>query len=78
MAIKKVSQESIGADDKVARLLALLVIKDVEDKQEQALLLNSAGFTAGEIAQILRVGDNYVHVALHRTRPKRNAVKKRL
>jgi DNA-directed RNA polymerase specialized sigma24 family protein len=71
--------ETINTTDKIARRLALLVIKGIEDKQEQSVILSSAGFSALEVAEMLRVGKNYVNVALHRSKPrsKKRATKKR-
>ncbi len=56
--------------DKIAGVLALLYVKDVEDKDSAALKLDAIGFTAREIAALLDVGTNYVNVARHRKNKK--------
>ena len=51
--------------DKIAGCLALIAIKGM-DTDAAALKLDGIGFTSREIANLLDVGENYVHVARHR------------
>ena len=55
----------VPADEKIARLLAFIATRDMES-EEAALKLDGVGFSAKEIAALLGVGDNYVHVAKNR------------
>lgn len=57
---------ALPTDQKIPRLLVLFVVKDIEDKQEQALSLLAAGFDASEISEMLKVNKNYAHAAAHR------------
>ena len=79
MQSKPIPPENGNDLNKIARLLALLVIKGIEDKQEHAVLLSKAGFSASDIADLLHVGKNYVNVALHRhaVRARKSSAKKR-
>jgi hypothetical protein len=58
-------ENGIPAADKIARLLALIVTKDM-DTDEAALKLDGVGFGARDISDLLGVGPNYVNVAKHR------------
>ncbi len=55
----------VSAADKIARLLALIVTRDMET-DAAALKLVSVGFNSREISNLLGVGSNYVNVAKHR------------
>jgi hypothetical protein len=55
-----------AALDRIAGLLALLYVKDVEDKEDAALKLDAIGFTSHEISGLLGVNENFVRVARHR------------
>jgi hypothetical protein len=66
----------IPAPEKIARLLAVIVTKDME-KDDAALKLDSIGFDAKQIAAILDVGENYVNVARHRKRAGVNKTRKK-
>ncbi|WP_316186374.1 hypothetical protein [Bradyrhizobium sp. SZCCHNS30592] len=57
--------------EKIAGLLALHYVKDIEDKDQAALKLDAIGFTSREIAALLDVGTNYVNVARHRKSKKK-------
>jgi transposase len=57
--------------DRIARLLGLLVTKDIDDKAEQALALHRAGFSETEITKMLGVGDSYLRGVKHRRKGKR-------
>jgi hypothetical protein len=64
-------EKTTATFDKIARLLALLYVKDVADKEAVALKLDAIGFSAREIAVLLDVGLNYVNVARQRKGKKR-------
>ena len=55
----------------------MLVIKDIEDTEEQALILSGAGFNAQEISKMLSVGPNYLNVIKHRRKSKKGRKKTR-
>jgi hypothetical protein len=59
------AQSSVSSSERIARLLALLVVKDL-DTDEAALKLDAAGFGAGDIARMLDVNPNYLNVAKYR------------
>jgi DNA-directed RNA polymerase specialized sigma24 family protein len=52
----------------ISRLLALSLVKDVKSKQERVKLLDLAGFTPSEIADLLDVKTGTVHVTLFNIR----------
>src|SRR5689334_3968030 len=58
---------SLSGADKIARLLAILVVRDLET-DDAAPKLHGAGFSAREISDLLDVGSNYLNVAKHRSR----------
>lgn len=57
--------EGFPAEEKIARLLALMVVRDMET-EDAALKLDDVGFDAHEISLLLGVGSNYLNVAKHR------------
>ena len=56
-----------SAEDKIAGVLALIAIKDME-ADDAALKLDAIGFTSKEISALLDVGPNYVNVARFRAK----------
>jgi len=52
----------------ISKLLALSLVKDVKSKQERVKLLDVAGFTPSEIADLLGVKTGTVHVTLFNIR----------
>jgi DNA-directed RNA polymerase specialized sigma24 family protein len=64
------SAEEVAAEEKIARLLALLVVRDVEQPAAKIKTLKAAGFAVSQIAPILGMTENAVNVALHRARKK--------
>ncbi len=54
-----------GVADKIAGVLALIAIKDMEP-DTAALKLDAIGFNSREISALLDVGPNYVNVARFR------------
>ena len=70
----------VEALDKIARVLGLLVVKDLEDKTAQVVMLRSAGFDVADIAAMLRMTENHVRVASHlgrKTKLKKKSAKAR-
>src|SRR5712672_216776 len=63
-------ENGLAAADKIARLLALIVTKDM-DTDDAALKLHGAGFGAREISALLGVGPHYVNVVRHRRKGSR-------
>lgn len=63
----KRNDEAVKPDamQKVARLLALLVVRGV-DKDDAALQLEGVGFDAREISEMLGVNENYLHALKNR------------
>ena len=69
--------EPVGAQERIARLLGLLVVKDISRRTEQVILLRSAGFEISEIAQMLGMTENHVMVPSHHGRKNRGKRKAR-
>ena len=68
--------ESKTPEEKISRLLALFLIKDLTDKVEKVGLLKTAGFLNLEIAQMLGMTSNHVNVAAHAARSKEGRKRK--
>jgi len=64
------------AADKIAGVLALIAIKDM-DKDDAALKLDAIGFSSKEIADLLDVSGNYINVARFRKNKPAKKVKKK-
>ena len=62
--------EPVSSEEKIARLLGLLLIKDMENKVDQVTLLRSAGFEVSDVASMLGMTENHVGVAAHAGRKK--------
>jgi len=62
--------EQIPADEKIARLLALVVVREIEQPVDKIRALKAAGFSASQMAPILGMTENAINVALHRARKK--------
>jgi hypothetical protein len=71
------TKNGVSAADKIARLLALLVTREMVT-DDAALKLDAIGFEAREISMLLDVGPNYVNVARHRKAVGRKKARKRL
>lgn len=73
MAKQSASESSLGLspENRIARLLGLLVIKDIEQQSDQVAMLRAAGFDIAEIADMLGVTSNYVSVAIYQSRAKK-------
>lgn len=57
----------------ISKLLALNLVKDVKSKQEQVRLLDEAGLSPNEIADLLGMKVGTVHVTLFNIRKARKA-----
>lgn len=61
--------------DRIERLLALLVTENIKSKQQKAILLNIAGFSNVEIADILQTSSAVVAQLLYESRRSRRRKK---
>jgi hypothetical protein len=61
------STPPVTAADKIAGVLALIAIKDM-DLDDAALQLDAIGYTSKEISALLGVTPNYVSVARYRAK----------
>jgi DNA-directed RNA polymerase specialized sigma24 family protein len=61
----------VPADEKIARLLGMLLVKDIKKKTDQVPLLRTAGFEVSEVAEMLGITENHVKVADHTGRKKK-------
>ena len=61
----------VGGEEKIARLLAMLLIKDVKKKTDAVPMLRRAGFEVSEVADMLGMTENHVKVADHHGRKKK-------
>ncbi len=59
------SDRRVAADEKIARLLGLLLVKDIKKKTDQVPMLRSDGFQVSEVADMLGMTENHVRVADH-------------
>ena len=60
----------VSAEEKIARLLGLFVVKDIKKKTDQVPLLRRVGFEVSEVADMLGMTENHVKVADHHGRKK--------
>lgn len=61
----------VTAEEKIARLLGLLLVKDIQKKTDQVPLLRRVGFDVSEVAHMLNMTENHVMVADHLGRKKK-------
>lgn len=61
----------VSAEEKIARLLGLLLVKDIKKKTDQVPLLRRVGFDVSEVASLLNMTENHVKVADHHGRKKK-------
>lgn len=61
----------VSAEEKIARLLGLLFVKDIKKKTDQVPILRSVGFQISEVADLLNMTENHVRVADHTGRKKK-------
>jgi len=71
------STEAIAAEEKIARIMALNAMLEMENNNDKAVFLRSAGFTINETASILNIADPaQVRIALARSKKKKKRSKK--
>jgi hypothetical protein len=63
-------RKRVSAEEKIARLLGLFVVKDIKKKTDQVPLLRRVGFEVSEVADMLGMTENHVKVADHHGRKK--------
>lgn len=63
----------VAAEEKIARLLGMLLVRDIKKKTDQVPLLRIAGFEVSEVAEMLGMTENHVKVADHHGRKRRKA-----
>jgi hypothetical protein len=63
----------VSAENKIARLLGLLLVKDIKKKTDQVPLLRSAGFGVSEVADMLGMTEKHVTVAHVQGRKKKKS-----
>ena len=66
-------ERTVSSEEKIARLLGLLLVKDITQQNEKVPLLRTAGFSVGEVAEILRMDENQVSVVDYQSRRNRKA-----
>lgn len=66
-------RHNLSAENKIARVLGLLLVKDMKKKTDQVPLLRAVGFEVSEVAAMLGMTENHVKVADHEGRKKRKA-----
>jgi DNA-directed RNA polymerase specialized sigma24 family protein len=67
--------DKVGALDKIARLLAAYVTRDMKP-EKATLLMEGAGFTGREITELLGVSDSYVRQVRFQRKAKKGKKKK--
>lgn len=71
------TMEPVSAQEKIARLLGIIAVKDKTDPPDQVVLLQAAGFETAEIALMLGITENNINVINYRLRNKKKRRKKR-
>jgi hypothetical protein len=66
-------RKRVSAEEKIARLLGMLLVKDIKKKTDQVPLLRAVGFEVSEVAAMLGITENHVKVADHHGRKKKRA-----
>jgi transcriptional regulator len=64
------NERMLHALERMNKLLALVVVKGVENK-EAVLTLVRAGYTQAEVASLLEMGDSAVHMIVSRHKAKK-------
>jgi hypothetical protein len=64
----KPAEIPISAEDKIARLLGLLLIKDIKNQGDQLVQLEKAGFKITDIAAMLGISGNQVSVVSYQVK----------
>jgi DNA-directed RNA polymerase specialized sigma24 family protein len=66
------SNQLVSAEERIARTLGLLLVKDVEKRTDQVTLLRSIGFEVSDVAAMLGMTENHVNQAAFQGRKKSN------
>jgi hypothetical protein len=69
-------EDNVGALDKMARLLAGYVTREMKS-EDATVLLEGAGFTGREITELLGVSDSYVRQVRFQRKAKKGRKKKK-
>lgn len=67
------AEPKTSSEEKIARLLALMFVKDIKKKTDQVPVLRSVGFQISEVAEMLGMTENHVRVADHHGRKKQKS-----
>ena len=62
--------EPVSAEEKIARTLGLLLVKDMEQKTDQVALLRAIGFEVADVAAMFGMTENHVNQAAFQGRKK--------
>jgi hypothetical protein len=68
--------EPVSAQDKIARMLGIIAVKDKTEPSDQVIILQGAGFEQAEIASMLGISENNISVINYRLRNKAKRGKK--
>lgn len=60
--------ETLSAEDKIARILGILAVKDVPDSADKVVMLQGAGFGSPEISSMLDITRNAIDLINFRRR----------
>lgn len=71
--VGEVDRKEMSAEEKIARLLGLLLVKDIKQQTDKVPILRRAGFEVAEVAEMLGLTENHVRVADHIGRKKRKS-----
>jgi DNA-directed RNA polymerase specialized sigma24 family protein len=66
--LKSSTSEQVSAEEKTARLLALMVVREIEGNNERIRILRAAGFRVAEVASLLGITENAIAIVEHRAR----------
>jgi len=61
---------TVSAEEKIARCLGLLLVRNMDQRIEQVAQLRAIGFEVFEVAAMLGMTENHVNVAAHHGRKK--------
>lgn len=62
------SAEHVSAEERIARLLGILAVKDLSGSTEKVVRLRAIGFQPSDIASMLGISENAVAVASYQAR----------
>jgi len=73
---KTKAAQPVSAQDKIARMLGIIAVRDKTEPADQVVLLQGAGFETAEIASMLGITENNIGVINFRLRNKKKRGKK--